>query len=94
MFIVYLLLLGAAMMFKAVPGGFIPTGDKLYLIGGVKMPEGSSLARTDAVIRKMRRNRDEHGRRGLCGGVSVNALQFTNTPNTGTVFWPEAIRSA
>ena len=39
-------------MFKAVPGGFIPTQDKLYLIGGVKMPEGSSLARTDAVIRK------------------------------------------
>jgi multidrug efflux pump len=30
-------------MFKAVPGGFIPTQDKLYLIG-VKMPEGSSLA--------------------------------------------------
>ena len=40
-------------MFKVVPGGFIPTRDKLYLIGGVKMPEGSSLARTDAVIRKM-----------------------------------------
>jgi multidrug efflux pump len=49
----YLLLLCAAgVMFKAVPGGFIPTQDKLYLIGGVKMPEGSSLAR-DAVIRKM-----------------------------------------
>jgi multidrug efflux pump len=49
----YLLLLAAGVMFKAVPGGFIPTQDKLYLIGGVKMPEGSSLARTDAVIRKM-----------------------------------------
>ncbi|MDU7913606.1 MAG: efflux RND transporter permease subunit [Klebsiella grimontii] len=53
-FAVYLLLLCAAgVMFKIVPGGFIPTQDKLYLIGGVKMPEGSSLARTDAVIRKM-----------------------------------------
>ncbi|MBL1645995.1 efflux RND transporter permease subunit, partial [Klebsiella pneumoniae] len=53
-FAVYLLLLCAAgVMFKVVPGGFIPTQDKLYLIGGVKMPEGSSLARTDAVIRKM-----------------------------------------
>lgn len=40
-------------MFNAVPAGFIPTQDKLYLIGGVKMPEGSSLERTDAVIRKM-----------------------------------------
>ncbi|RCU26870.1 AcrB/AcrD/AcrF family protein, partial [Acinetobacter baumannii] len=46
-FAVYLLLLCAAgVMFKVVPGGFIPTQDKLYLIGGVKMPEGSSLART------------------------------------------------
>jgi multidrug efflux pump len=53
-FLVYVLLLCAAgVMFKAVPGGFIPTQDKLYLIGGVKMPEGSSLERTDAVIRKM-----------------------------------------
>ena len=54
MFVVYLLLLAAAgVMFKTVPGGFIPTQDKLYLIGGVKMPEGASLERTDAVIRKM-----------------------------------------
>ena len=53
-FVVYLLLLAAAgVMFKTVPGGFIPTQDKLYLIGGVKMPEGASLERTDAVIRKM-----------------------------------------
>ncbi|STS10509.1 Acriflavine resistance protein B [Ewingella americana] len=53
-FVVYLLLLcGAAFMFKLVPGGFIPTQDKMYLIGGVKMPEGASLERTDAMIRKM-----------------------------------------
>src|SRR5476651_2412325 len=53
-FMVYVVLLcAAAFMFKAVPGGFIPTQDKLYLIGGVKMPEGSSLERTDAMIRKM-----------------------------------------
>lgn len=40
-FVVYILLLAAAgFMFKAVPGGFIPTQDKLYLIAGVKMPEG------------------------------------------------------
>ena len=88
-FVVYLLLLVAAgVMFKTVPGGFIPTQDKLYLIGGVKMPEGASLERTDAVIRKM-------SAIGLSvDGVTVavafpglNALQFTNTPNTGTVFF-------
>ncbi|WP_208951850.1 efflux RND transporter permease subunit [Rahnella sp. ChDrAdgB13] len=86
---VYVLLLcAAAFMFKAVPGGFIPTQDKLYLIAGVKMPEGSSLSRTDAVIRKisaMGLSTD-----GVIDAVAfpgLNALQFTNTPNTGTVFF-------
>lgn len=86
---VYVLLLaGAGWMFHSVPGGFIPTQDKLYLIGGVKMPEGSSLARTDEVIRKM----SEIGLQtdGVAYAVAfpgLNALQFTNTPNTGTVFF-------
>lgn len=88
-FVVYLLLLcGAAFMFKLVPGGFIPTQDKMYLIGGVKMPEGASLERTDAMIRKM----SEIGLSvdGVSDSVAfpgLNALQFTNTPNTGTVFF-------
>ena len=86
---VYILLLaGAGFMFHTVPGGFIPTQDKLYLIGGVKMPEGSSLARTDEVIRKM----SEIGMQteGVAFAVAfpgLNALQFTNTPNSGTVFF-------
>jgi len=86
---VYLLLLaGAGFMFHTVPGGFIPTQDKLYLIGGVKMPEGSSLARTDEVIRRM----SEIGMQteGVAYAVAfpgLNALQFTNTPNSGTVFF-------
>ncbi|RPD96069.1 multidrug efflux RND transporter permease subunit OqxB [Candidatus Pantoea deserta] len=88
-FAVYVLLLaGAGFMFHAVPGGFIPTQDKLYLIGGVKMPEGSSLERTDEMIRKM----SEIGMstEGVAYSVAfpgLNALQFTNTPNTGTVFF-------
>jgi multidrug efflux pump len=87
-FVVYLLLLCAAgVMFKAVPGGFIPTQDKLYLIGGVKMPEGSSLARTDAVIRKMSEiGMNTEGVDYAVAFPGLNALQFTNTPNTGTVF--------
>jgi Cation/multidrug efflux pump len=54
-FIVYLVLLaGTGLMFNAVPRGFIPTQDKLYLIAGVKLPEGSSLERTDAVLQRMK----------------------------------------
>ncbi|MFL4453818.1 multidrug efflux RND transporter permease subunit SdeB [Serratia marcescens] len=88
-FVVYLLLLVVAgVMFKTVPGGFIPTQDKLYLIGGVKMPEGASLERTDAVIRKMSAiGLSVDGVTDAVAFPGLNALQFTNTPNTGTVFF-------
>ena len=88
-FVVYILLLGAAaFMFKAVPGGFIPTQDKLYLIAGVKMPEGSSLSRTDAVVRKISAlGLQTDGVIDAVAFPGLNALQFTNTPNTGTVFF-------
>ncbi|WP_421671047.1 multidrug efflux RND transporter permease subunit OqxB [Rahnella sp. EDr1-12] len=88
-FAVYVLLLcGAALMFKMVPGGFIPTQDKLYLIAGVKMPEGASLSRTDAVIRKISAlGLSTDGVSDAVAFPGLNALQFTNTPNTGTVFF-------
>lgn len=75
-------------MFKTVPGGFIPTQDKLYLIAGVKMPEGSSLSRTDAVVRKISAlGLQTDGVIDAVAFPGLNALQFTNTPNTGTVFF-------
>ncbi|OAX57478.1 efflux RND transporter permease subunit [Xanthomonas graminis] len=87
-FAVYLvLLLVTGVMFKAVPAGFIPTQDKMYLIAGVKLPEGASLERTDAMLRKvltiaMQTDGVEHA----ISFPGLNALQFTNTPNTGVVF--------
>jgi multidrug efflux pump len=88
-FAVYVVLLGlAGLMFQAVPGGFIPTQDKLYLIGGTKLPEGASLERTAAVIRRMSDLALET--EGVANAVAfpgLNALQFTNTPNTGVVFF-------
>jgi len=88
-FAVYAVLLVAAWgMLQAVPGGFIPTQDKLYLMGGVKLPEGASIERTDAVIRRM--SEIALGTEGVASAVAfpgLNALQFTNTPNTGVVFF-------
>ncbi|HZH42808.1 MAG TPA: multidrug efflux RND transporter permease subunit [Lysobacter sp.] len=82
------LLLATGQMFQAVPGGFIPVQDKLYLMGGVKMPEGASLDRTDAVIRKMSAIALEvEGVESAVAFPGLNALQFTNTPNTGTIFF-------
>jgi multidrug efflux pump len=88
-FAVYaVLLIGAGVMFKAVPAGFIPVQDKLYLIAGVKMPEGASIERTDAVLKKMAKMAMEvEGVQDEIAFPGLNPLQFTNTPNSGVVFF-------
>ncbi|MCE8021570.1 efflux RND transporter permease subunit [Halomonas sp. MCCC 1A11036] len=88
-FAVYALLLaGTGVMFQMVPGGFIPTQDKMYLIGGAKLPEGASLDRTEAVIRRMTELALEtEGVEAAVAFPGLNPLQFTNTPNSGTVFF-------
>ena len=88
-FVVYaVLLVGAAFMFKIVPAGFIPTQDKLYLIAGVKMPEGASIERTDAVLKKMATiAKGVEGVQNEVAFPGLNPLQFTNTPNNGVVFF-------
>ncbi|WJI17264.1 efflux RND transporter permease subunit [Pseudoxanthomonas winnipegensis] len=87
-FAIYIgLLLATGVMFKAVPAGFIPTQDKMYLIAGVKLPEGASIERTDALLRKV--SDIAMHTEGVSHSISfpgLNALQFTNTPNTGVVF--------
>src|SRR5690606_25871884 len=63
--------------------------DKLYLIAGVKLPEGSSIERTDAMLSRVAELAMETD--GVAHAVAfpgLNALQFTNTPNTGVVFLP------
>ena len=89
-FVVYALLLtGPGLMFKAVPPGFIPIQDKLYLMAGVKLPEGASLERTDQLLQKVTDIAMET--EGVANAVAfpgLNALQFTNTSNTGVVFFP------
>jgi multidrug efflux pump len=39
--------------FNKVPTGFVPTQDKQYLVGFAQLPAGSSLDRTESVIRRM-----------------------------------------
>jgi multidrug efflux pump len=82
------LLLATGLVFQLVPGGFIPTQDKIYLIGGVKLPEGASLDRTEAVVRKMSELAlATEGVKNAVAFPGLNALQFTNTPNAGTIFF-------
>ncbi|MDQ8032569.1 MAG: multidrug efflux RND transporter permease subunit [Bordetella sp.] len=82
-FVVYAALLGAtAFLFNTIPTGFIPVQDKLYLFAGAKLPEGASLARTNAVMDEMTRIALEtDGVDMVSGFAGLNALQQTNTPN-------------
>ena len=87
-FAVYaLLLFGTGLMFNVVPRGFIPTQDKLYLIAGVKLPEGASLERTDKVLKKVVEiAKNTEGVANVPGMIGLNPTQFTNTPNYGVAF--------
>ena len=87
-FMVYVVLLaGTGLMFNAVPRGFIPTQDKLYLIAGVKLPEGSSLERTDAVLQRMKDVAlGTDGVAHVIGLTGLNPTQLTNTPNYAVAF--------
>jgi multidrug efflux pump len=83
-----LLLVATGVMFSAVPRGFIPLQDKLYLITGVKMPEGASIERTDATLKKMAAIASQiEGIESEVAFPGLNPLQFTNTPNSGVAFF-------
>ena len=85
---VYVVLLcGAVLMSKVVPGGFVPAQDKEYLISFAQLPNGASLDRTEAVIREMTDiARKTPGVQSAVEfpGLSVNG--FTNSSSAGIVF--------
>jgi multidrug efflux pump len=73
--------------FASVPGGFIPQQDKQYLIAYAQLPEGATLDRTEAVIRRM--NEIMQSEPGVAHTVSFPGLSingFVNTPNAGIAF--------
>ena len=87
---VYVGLLGlTAYEFKTTPTGFIPEQDQGYLITVVQLPAGSSLARTDEVVRRaidiiLKHPDVEHA----VGFAGFDAATFTNAPNGGAIFVP------
>jgi multidrug efflux pump len=88
-FAVYAVTIGlAGYMFTKVPGGFVPTQDKMYLIGLVNMPAGASLDRTEGVVREMTtRAMATEGVAHAVAFPGLNAVHFTNTPSSGVVFF-------
>ena len=87
--VVYAGLLGAAWwVFNTAPAGFVPDQDQSYVITAVQLPPGSSLARTDEVVRRV-------GEIGLgVDGVEhavqfagFNGATFSTASNAGAIFF-------
>jgi multidrug efflux pump len=74
-------------VFNKVPGGFVPTQDKKYLVAFAQLPDGASLERTDDVMRRMSDIiMKTPGVENAIGfpGLSING--FSNASNSGIVF--------
>jgi multidrug efflux pump len=88
MMAVYLVLVGlTAVLFRTVPGGFVPGQDKQYLVGFAQLPDAATLDRTEDVIRQMSEIALKHpGVQSAIAfpGLSING--FTNSSNAGIVF--------
>jgi multidrug efflux pump len=73
--------------FTRVPPGFVPTQDKEYLVAFAQLPDGATLDRTDAVIRKMSSIALKHP--GVLSSVAFPGLSinnFVNASNSGIAF--------
>jgi gold/copper resistance efflux pump len=73
--------------FHEVPTGFVPMQDKYYLVGIAQLPPGSSIDRTEAVVKRM--SEIAHAEPGVANvvafpGLSING--FVTAPNAAVVF--------
>ncbi|BCJ92374.1 multidrug efflux RND transporter permease subunit [Terrihabitans soli] len=76
-------------VFGRVPQGFIPQSDQSYAIVAVQLPEGASLQRTDAVVRKIIEiSRKTDGVANAIGIAGFSGATFTAASNAAAIFTP------
>ncbi len=86
--VVYVGLIAAAgFEFSRIPTGFIPEQDQGYLITVLQLPPGSSLGRTEAVVKQaidiiLHTRGVEH----VAPFAGLDATTFTVSSNSGTIF--------
>ena len=71
----------------STPTGLVPQLDRSYLIAAMQLPAGSTLERSDALVRKA--SEIILSRPGVANAVSFvgfDGATFTNAPNTGVIF--------
>jgi hydrophobe/amphiphile efflux-1 (HAE1) family protein len=71
----------------ATPTGLVPQLDRGYFIAAFQLPPGSTLERSDAVVRKASEIMlARPGVRDAVAFVGFDGATFTNAPNTGVIF--------
>ncbi len=82
------LLLLSERQFSSVPRGFIPEQDQRYYITVVQLPSGSSLERTDEVMRRATKSLlDIKGAERAVVFAGLNGATFTTESNMGVIFF-------
>ncbi|WP_337268592.1 efflux RND transporter permease subunit [Oryzifoliimicrobium ureilyticus] len=88
--VVFVCLLGSTYFLSTkVPTGFIPVMDQGYAIVVVQLPDGSSLERTDAVVRQVADTvKKVSGVANAVEFAGFSGATFTNASHAGVVFTP------
>jgi multidrug efflux pump len=82
------LLVLTGVLFKKVPGGFIPNMDQGYLIVFAQLPDGASLQRTNEIQKKVAAIGKVPGVELTFGIEGLSILDSTIKPNCLTMFYP------
>lgn len=87
---VFVVLIGVtALMFRAIPPGFLPDEDQGYFISIVQLPDGASKQRTDVVLTRLEQyflaNPAIHSTDAMSG---MNFVFNTRGANSATMFLP------
>ena len=73
--------------FQRLPTGLIPDQDQGYLIVDIQLPDGASIARTDAVVQEvMRTVLETSGFEHAVGFAGFSGATFSNNSKSGAVF--------
>ncbi|MGN6646285.1 MAG: efflux RND transporter permease subunit [Cytophaga sp.] len=74
-------------VYKRIPGGFVPGEDQGYYLINIQLPDGSSLERSDVVTKKIEKLLESvEGVQYSTSVVGMSMLSNTNASNYATVF--------
>jgi hydrophobic/amphiphilic exporter-1 (mainly G- bacteria), HAE1 family len=78
---------GIWLLSKQLPGGFVPDEDKGYIFVALQLPEGASLQRSDAVLKKV--EQIVSATKGVRSSLAVSGFNILNglaAQNAGLIF--------